>query len=81
MIASSTKSLVIARFGFFEIRGPGTSERISGHDGRFNIAHVPEGTYSFKATKDGFQSVVGTLIVSKKVNRQKTIEIGLPLGV
>jgi hypothetical protein len=69
----------------FEIRGPGSSERIraakSGHDGRFNIAHVPEGTYSFKATKDGFQSVVGTLIVSKKANRQKAIEIALPIGV
>jgi hypothetical protein len=69
----------------FEIRRPGSFERIraakSGHDGRFNIAHVPEGTYSFKATKDGFQSVVGTLIVSKKANRQKAIEIALPIGV
>jgi hypothetical protein len=69
----------------FEIRGPGDSERIratkSNHDGSFSIARVPEGTYSFKATKDGFQSVVGTLIVSKKANRQTTIEIALPIGV
>jgi hypothetical protein len=69
----------------FEIRGPGNSERIratkSDGDGRVNIPHVPEGTYIFKATKDGFQSVVGTLIVSKKADHQKNIKIEMPLGV
>jgi len=68
-----------------EIRGPGSSERIraakSGDDGRFNIPRVPEGTYVFKATKDGFQSVVGSLIVSKKADHQKRIKIEMPLGV
>ena len=48
--------------------------------GRFAISHVPEGTYTFKATKDGFQSVVGTLIVSKKADRQKTIRIEMTIG-
>jgi hypothetical protein len=69
----------------FEIRGPGNSERIiatrTDGGGRFNIPHVPEGTYIFKATKDGFQSVVGTLIVSKKADRQKNIKIEMPIGV
>ena len=69
----------------FEIRGPGNSERIratkSDGEGRFNIPHVPEGTYVFKVTKDGFQSVVGTLILSKKADHQKNIKIEMPLGV
>jgi hypothetical protein len=69
----------------FEIRGPGDSERIraakTGAEGRFKIGRVPEGTYTFKATLDGFQSVVGTLVVSKKADRQKAIKIEMPLGV
>jgi hypothetical protein len=69
----------------FEIRGPGNLERIraamTGDDGRFKIGRVPEGTYTFKATRDGFQSVVGTLVVSKKADRQKAIKIEMPLGV
>jgi hypothetical protein len=69
----------------FEIRGPGNLERIraakTGADGRFKIGRVPEGTYTFKATRDGFQSVVGTLVVSKKADRKKAIKIEMPLGV
>ena len=69
----------------FEIRGPGDSERIratkSDDNGRFNIRHVQDGSYTFKATKDSFQSVVGTLVVSKKANSQNNIKIETPLGV
>ena len=69
----------------FEIRGPGNQERIraakTGSDGRFKIGRVPEGIYTFKATRDGFQSVVGTLIVSKRTDRRQTIKIEMPLGV
>lgn len=69
----------------FEIRGPGDLERIraakTGSDGRFRIGRVPEGTYTFKATRDGFQSVVGILVVSKRADRRKTIKIEMPLGV
>jgi len=69
----------------FEIRGPGTSERIraakSGDDGRFSIPRVSEGTYVFKASKGGFQSIVGTLVVSKKADHNKAIKIEMPLGV
>jgi hypothetical protein len=69
----------------FEIRGPGGVERIratrTDSNGRFKIRRVPEGTYTFKATLDGFQSVVGTLVVSKKADRQKTIKIEMPIGV
>jgi hypothetical protein len=69
----------------FEIRGPGSSERIiaakSDNKGHFEISHVREGAYTFKATKNGFQSVVGTLTVSKKADRQSTVTIEMPLGV
>ena len=41
----------------FEIRGANHSDRIrsatTGASGKFKIQHVPEGTYAFKATKDG----------------------------
>jgi len=69
----------------FEIRGPGTSERIraavSDARGRFAIPHVPEGTYAFKATKNAYLSVVGTVVVSKKADPQKRILIVMPPGV
>ena len=69
----------------FEIRGPGNQVRIratkSDSSGRFNISRVPEGSYTFKSTKDGFQSVVGMIIVSKKADKQKSIEIKMLSGV
>jgi hypothetical protein len=68
----------------FEIRGPNHSERIrsatTSASGQFKIPHVPEGTYAFKATKDGFGSVVGTLIVSKHNERDARTKIELRIG-
>ena len=68
-----------------EIRGPGNSEHIratkSNGDGSFRILHVPEGTYAFKATKNGFQSVVGTIVISKKADKPHRIKIGMAAGV
>jgi hypothetical protein len=69
----------------FEIRGPGTAERIRASrtdtKGRFSISRVPEGQYCFKATERGYQSVVGTVIVSKKADRQTRIKIEMSPGV
>jgi hypothetical protein len=68
----------------FEIRGSGNSGRIrsgtSDSAGRFKISRVPQGTYAFKATKGGFSSVTGTLIVSKRTDRAATIQIAMPIG-
>ena len=68
----------------FEVRGPGKSEKIKGtvtdKNGRFKIKRVAEGRYKFKATKDGFRSVVGTIIVDKQAQRDAAIKIELPLG-
>jgi hypothetical protein len=48
--------------------------------GTFKIDGVPQGTYEFKVTKNGFHSVIGTIIVSSEVPRKKDIRIQLQLG-
>jgi hypothetical protein len=69
----------------FEIRGPGGSMKIRGAptdvQGRFRLRHISAGTYKFKATLNGFQSVVGTIIVSPKAGKRRAIAIKLPIGV
>ena len=68
----------------FEIEGPGTGRTIrratTDKDGRFKIKHVPEGTYKFKTTRDGFNSAVGTIIVSKKALKGDDIRIAVAVG-
>jgi hypothetical protein len=67
-----------------EIRGPGQEETIrsarSDRHGRFKIRGVPDGTYMFKATLDGFSSKIGTIIVSRDAE-QKMIDLGLGLSI
>lgn len=69
----------------FEIEGPGT-DRNTRHattdaSGRFKMGHVPAGTYKFKATLNGFQSVTGTVTVSKKASKTDKIKIAMAIGV
>lgn len=68
----------------FEVRVPGT-DRVVGckadAHGRFKLPRLQPGTYAFKATKDGFQSVVGTLVISKAAKRDASILIIMELGV
>ena len=45
------------------------------------MSHVPGGTYRFKATLSGFQSVVGTITVSKRAVKTYEIKIEMPVGV
>lgn len=69
----------------FEIRGPGKSERVRGattdKKGRFRIKDVAEGEYAFKATLNAFQSVVGTIRVTRRAPRDATISIRMKFGV
>jgi hypothetical protein len=69
----------------FEIRGPGKAEKVRGtktdDNGQFRMPNVPEGTYKFKATLDGYQSVVGTIIVSRDADRRNAIKIDMSVGV
>jgi Carboxypeptidase regulatory-like domain len=58
------------------IRGTKTSPK-----GTFKLGGVPEGTYRFKVTMNGFQSVVGQIVVSKKANEADRIKIDMKPGV
>jgi hypothetical protein len=68
-----------------EIKGPGKQERLrrtkTDDLGQFRINHVPVGTYIFKVTLSGYQSVIGTVIVSKKAARGSSIKIAMLIGV
>ena len=68
----------------FEIEGPG-DERTMRHVltdkiGHFKISHVSDGNYKFKATLYGFQSVTGTIIVSKRNPAANEITIEMRTG-
>ena len=69
----------------FEIQGPGSNRRIrhttADGNGRFRIGNVPNGTYKFKATLNGFQSVVGNITVSKGASKNQEIEVAMKVGV
>jgi hypothetical protein len=68
-----------------EIQGPGNDRKIrratTDEHGRFRIGHVAGETYKFKTTLNGFQSVMGTITVSKKATKQDEIKIEVPVGV
>ncbi len=49
-------------------------------NGVFKMEGVPDGPYCFKATMDGWRSVIGIIIVSKKADPKKTIILKLLLG-
>ena len=48
--------------------------------GYFQIKDLRPGKYKFKTTRDGFSSVVGTVVLTKKANSAKTISIQMALG-
>ena len=85
VITRETESDGPLRDVVFEIRGSGTHGRVkravTDEHGRFKIGGVPDGTYEFKATLSGFQSIMGTIVVSKKKSKQDQIKIGMLLGV
>ncbi len=67
-----------------EIEGPNDEQTVrrvmTGKNGRFKISHVPEGNYRFKATLYGFQSVIGTIVVSKHASQSSEIKIEMRMG-
>jgi|HubBroStandDraft_6_1064221.scaffolds.fasta_scaffold765336_1 Carboxypeptidase regulatory-like domain len=68
-----------------EIQGPGSDRKIrrakTDEHGRFTIGHVAGGTYKFKTTLNGFQSVMGVITVSKQATKQDEIKIEVLVGV
>jgi hypothetical protein len=69
----------------FEIEGPGSEKTIrhatTDARGRFKIGRVPPGTYKFKATRDDFQSVMGTITISAKAPQDAAIVLSMRVGV
>ena len=69
----------------FELQGIGPDRRIrkavTDKKGRLAIKGVKDETYHFKATKNGWQSVIGTITVSGKANKNARIKIELHVGV
>lgn len=53
---------------------------LSDDTGAFEIRHLRSGTYAFKATKNGFHSVVGTIVVSSKASPRNSIRIQVKVG-
>lgn len=68
----------------FEVRGPGNDRTVrralTDAQGRFRITGLKAGSYIFKATLEGFQSVAGTIIVVKNAS-SKGVEIRMPVGI
>ena len=68
----------------FEIRKThGPTETIEGYadnEGNFEIPEVPEGTYCFKVTVEGWRSVMGIITVDKKAPKN-SIRIVMRMGV
>jgi len=68
--------IIEIRDGAGNVRGVQTKER-----GEFRMPNVAIGTYDFKFTKNGFQSIVGTIEVSKSAPRRIRIALEMKLGV
>ena len=63
-------------------RGPRKLRQVQA-DGRgfFKMPDVPPGEYCFKATTDGWQSVVGVIVVTKSADPAARVSFEMPLGV
>lgn len=68
----------------FEIRAMDERGKIravhADKDGNFEIAHVAEGRYCFKATVQGWDSVMGVIIVSRTADPKSRIAFEMKLG-
>ena len=67
----------------FEIRKIGEAAIIRARaddDGNFEIPAVPEGRYCFKATVEGWQSVMGIIKVDRRASPKKSIYIVMEIA-
>lgn len=52
-----------------------------GADGTFDAGHLAPGTYCFRVWSEGFQAYVGTIVVDRRANEQRVVEIAVHEGV
>lgn len=65
----------------FELRDDGTGKvkaTKTDANGRFRMKQIKDGKYTFKATRKGYQSVVGVLIVRAKGPQPESVTIEMP---
>jgi hypothetical protein len=69
----------------FEIKGPNAHGKLrrvtTNKNGYFRVRGLPAGRYAFKATLDGFQSVMGTIDVSNSAPKSAVIRLEMSVGV
>lgn len=69
----------------FEIRrseGDSNIRRVvTDKDGKFKLGPVKKGTFCFKATATGWQSVTGTIIINPEADPKSRITFQMSLGV
>lgn len=69
----------------FEIQGPDADRTIrrctTDQHGRFKMGRISQGTYRFKTTLEGYQSEIGSIMISKKSSKTNEIKIEVPVGV
>jgi hypothetical protein len=69
----------------FEIRGIRKDTEVhkvyADENGKFIMRDITEGRYCFKATVNGWQSVMGVIFVEKRADPQKEIVFEMQLGV
>ena len=53
---------------------------VSDSRGRFHIRGVRKGTYRFKVTKDGFSSIVGTVVLTRAASQKSTITLQMAIA-
>jgi len=64
----------------FEVRDDDTGKvkaAKTDKDGRFHIKRIKDGRYTFKATRKGYKSVVGVLVVHEKGESPESVTIEL----
>lgn len=93
IVVSSVKGKITNEVGgwpdntriLFEIRRIGkaakTIQAIADGDGNFEMPHVAKGYYCFKATVDGWRSVMGIIKVDRRADPTKAISIVMIPGV
>lgn len=67
----------------FELREPSGEWKLVqvGSDGTFDAGPLEPGTYCFRVSAEGFQAYVGSIVVDRRADEQRTIEVAVHEGV
>lgn len=67
-----------------EIRGPGDQEAVRGvhtdKHGRFHFGALPEGSFAFKVTLNGFRPIVGKIQIKRSAKKRAPVHLEMLHG-